>query len=297
MKCTNHVRAMAIASLLAPGVAAAQSSNDDVLAPARSLYDAAEYEGALTALDRIAPDGLSRGQLRERSLYRALCQLALNREQDATTTIEHVVSEDPFVRLEEDMPRRLRQLLDQVRARLLPKLAEQHYQAGKKLFEAAEYNKALDEFAVALQIIDDMAGDDSADDSLRDTRVLVAGFRDLAQRSMAVTKPLPPPSPARDGPAAPTPPAIVPPTAVSQQLPDYPPLLTPFVVAPGLRGTIEVVVDESGDVQSASVVEPIHPLYDPLLLTAAKQWKYTPATRNGVPIAFVKRIEIVLRSR
>lgn len=60
------------------------------------------------------------------------------------------------------------------------------------------------------------------------------------------------------------------------------------------RGTLELVIDDTGSVVRATVQQSIHPQYDPLLLAAAPAWKYRPATRNGVPISFVKLVEIVL---
>ena len=39
------------------------------------------------------------------------------------------------------------------------------------------------------------------------------------------------------------------------------------------------------------------PLYDPLLLSAAKGWKYRPATRDGQPVRFRKIIQVTLEGR
>lgn len=60
------------------------------------------------------------------------------------------------------------------------------------------------------------------------------------------------------------------------------------------RGTLELVIDDTGSVVRATVQRSIHRQYDPLLLAAAPAWKFKPATRNGVPIAYVKLVEIVL---
>ena len=45
-----------------------------------------------------------------------------------------------------------------------------------------------------------------------------------------------------------------------------------------------VLIDESGKVTNATVKESAHPVYDRLVSQATRNWKYTPATRNGVPI-------------
>ncbi len=61
------------------------------------------------------------------------------------------------------------------------------------------------------------------------------------------------------------------------------------------RGTLELVIDDTGSVLRATVQRSIHPQYDPLLLAAVPAWKFRPATRNGTPIAYVKLVEIVLK--
>jgi len=40
---------------------------------------------------------------------------------------------------------------------------------------------------------------------------------------------------------------------------------------------------------------PINPRYDLIVLTAAKSWKYQPATLNGTPVKFRKLINISLK--
>ena len=57
-------------------------------------------------------------------------------------------------------------------------------------------------------------------------------------------------------------------------------------------GTLELVVDETGAVESARVVETVWPPYDAALLHAAKRWRYQPATRNGKPVKFVRTLAI-----
>jgi hypothetical protein len=43
------------------------------------------------------------------------------------------------------------------------------------------------------------------------------------------------------------------------------------------------------------VVESVHPIYDALLLSAARTWKYEPAKLDGKPVRYVKLIEVVLK--
>ena len=60
-------------------------------------------------------------------------------------------------------------------------------------------------------------------------------------------------------------------------------------------GRMEIVVDEKGAVTAVSMVKSIFPAYDSLLASAAKEWRYKPATREGRPVRYRLLLEIVLR--
>jgi len=61
------------------------------------------------------------------------------------------------------------------------------------------------------------------------------------------------------------------------------------------RGSIEVEINEAGNVVGARIIQSVHVLYDPLLLAAAREWKYEPARIDGRPTAVRKRVEVVLK--
>jgi TonB family protein len=63
------------------------------------------------------------------------------------------------------------------------------------------------------------------------------------------------------------------------------------------RGVLEVVVTENGDVESANLRQPMTPVYDHLVLSAAKGWKYHPATKNGQPVRYKKLIQVTLMNQ
>ncbi|MGH9163805.1 MAG: hypothetical protein ACRD2X_27965 [Vicinamibacteraceae bacterium] len=88
------------------------------------------------------------------------------------------------------------------------------------------------------------------------------------------------------------PPAIVPPVVISQSVP--PPRGITFGRQPA-KLTLEVLIDEEGRVERAALTEPLHPIYDALVLDAAEDWQYKPATRDGQPVKFLKTIEITVR--
>ena len=51
-------------------------------------------------------------------------------------------------------------------------------------------------------------------------------------------------------------------------------------------------MDEKGNVSSAVMRKSISIPYDATLVAAAKQWKFDPAKRNGVPVKFLYVMQI-----
>ena len=60
----------------------------------------------------------------------------------------------------------------------------------------------------------------------------------------------------------------------------------------GFSGVLKVIIDERGQVESAAIMVSVHSTYDPLLVAAAKNWTFRPATRGGQPVKFLKLIQI-----
>jgi TonB family protein len=63
------------------------------------------------------------------------------------------------------------------------------------------------------------------------------------------------------------------------------------------RGLLELLIDEQGRVASLTVRLSIHPMYDPLLMAAAREWRYRPATVDGVPVKFRKAIQVSVEKK
>jgi TonB family protein len=117
-----------------------------------------------------------------------------------------------------------------------------------------------------------------------------------------------PPAPAVAAPSTPTPAespvrpvnriyrandqGVVPPAAINQALPPY-----PGAVVIAKRAAIEVVINESGAVESATMHDHITPAYDKQVLAAVATWRYRPATVNGTPVKFSKVIGITVDRR
>jgi TonB family protein len=77
-------------------------------------------------------------------------------------------------------------------------------------------------------------------------------------------------------------PEVTPPWRLSGPVPAYP----EDARARGLEGSpiVELWVDESGDVINAAIVESAGAILDDALLSAARCWRFAPATLRGVPV-------------
>jgi hypothetical protein len=291
---------------------------------ARSLYDSASFDEALVILDRVS-GAQPETDVEEVQRYRALCLLALNRTADAQRAIEIVFSRDPMFRLADgDAPPRMRAAFNDVRRRLLPKVTEQLYASAKTTFDRKEYALAVTQFSDLLTFLED--ADARALPSLTEFRILATGFRDLSQGSLVTSEPAPTPALAPTAEPAPAPAAnlvqvqpqtgpevaalnpavsnisvdpaagvVEPPVVIRQQMPLW--LGMRDFLPRGSRGSLRVIIDERGNVEDARINSSIHVVYDALLLSAARTWKYEPARLNGKPVRYMKLIEVVLTPR
>lgn len=281
-------------SLAAP--AFAQSTpRPTLLDTARELYASARYDEALAVLN-----GLQSDDRRSVEQYRSLCLLALGRTPEAEAAIAALVKADPSYQPSEDEASpRVRTTFSEVRQRVLPEIASAQYAAAKGAYDRKEWKVAEGQFRDLLTLLDDpdMRG------RLADLRLLASGFMDLAIAASAPPPPAAKPEPAAPlpAPAPPTPPVnkvyssedagVVAPAVVRQDVPPVPSHITAQVRD---RGRLEIVIDEQGRVSAVQVRQPMHPFYDRLLVLAAREWRYRPATMNGLPVKYRKSIGIAL---
>ena len=84
--------------------------------------------------------------------------------------------------------------------------------------------------------------------------------------------------------------AVIPPVLVRPVLPKDPP--------PGVPedqiGSIEVLVDEQGDVEQVRLFSPANRFHERMLMSAAKMWKFRPAFKDGHPVRYRTRIRITV---
>ncbi len=272
---------------------------DEPLADAKVLYAAASFEDALAALGRLdalggaAPDALE---------YKALCLLALGRTAEAQTVTASLVTGTPtYVAADKDLSPRFVALFTETRRRLLPSIAKQLFADARDDFHAKNQARALGEFEMVLALAADPLWKDLPEAA--DLRTLAAGFVELAGAARPAA-----PEPATPEPAAPEPVAartagaaevtslvLTPPVVIRQALPRWVP---PDLVSAKREyvGAVKIVIGADGHVSNATIQGATHPLYDMLVLEAARTWLYTPATRNGQPVEVEKILTVHLKA-
>jgi hypothetical protein len=287
------------ASITRVGFAQAPIAKDP-LGAARDLYASARYDEALAVLNDMRPTEAANSVSDRRSIeqYRSLCLLALGRGSEAESAIAAVVTADPgYQPSEADASPRVRAAFSDVRKRLLPEIVTTRYSVAKAAFDRKDYPSAEQVFRQVITLLDDpdMGG------RLSDLRTLASGFLDLSVAASA-----PPPEPPKKEATAPPPPPpvpqvdpnkvytvddpdVTPPVPVRQDVPRIPPALALQAHA---RGVLDLVIDERGRVVALNIRVSVHPMYDTLLMTAARDWKYQPATFAGKPVKFRKLIQI-----
>jgi len=126
---------------------------------------------------------------------------------------------------------------------------------------------------------------------LSDLRTLATGFRDLSVKNTPPPPPPPAPKPAYPVKAVygPEDSFVMPPVTVQQKVPKY-----PGNVLKETSGVIEFTIDETGAVVAPIVRMSIDGNYDSLLLSAVKKFQYQPATLEGKPVKYLKRLTITV---
>lgn len=281
----SHRPCMILCGIVAVFFVTTTAAAQETLAKAKALYDAAAYEEALTLL---APE-----QVPEAQQYKALCMLALGRSQDATGAVETLVSATPtFEPSADDLPPRFVTLVADAKRKLLPGIARRTFTEGREQFRSGNHEQALRKFDLVMTITSSPLLKETPD--AEDLRTLASGFIDLARASAAARpEPKAPEPPKVAEAAAPgVPPDVVQPTAIRQPIPPIP---------SGVNGlgsptaSVRVEIGTDGKVVGAVMQQSAHPLYDRMVLQAARDWLYTPAMLNGRPVPSEKLVTIQLR--
>jgi len=301
--CSSAWIGSVVTALVLTATAAAAQDNNELTA-ARELYASAAYEDALAMLNRLRTTERAPSQSRVIEQYRAFCLLALGRPNDAEQAIEAVVAADPSYHPgDNEVSPRIRTTFADVRRRMLPTIVQQKYAVAKAEFDRKEFAAAAKDFSqVLVTLADPDLAAEAAKPPLSDMRQLAVGFEELSAKAAAPPPPPPAPAPvvAPPPPPAPAPPpnriytaedrTVVPPAVISQTLPSF------RGVTPVEKiGRLEIVIDETGAVESAVMTTSVTSVYDKAATAAARSWRYAPATVNGTPVKFRKLVQITVK--
>ena len=266
-------------------------TGQDALARAKDLYAAAEYAEALAALNKIEnPSGGI-----EFDQYRALCLLALGRNDEASKVIQQIAEKDPSFEPAQVSPR-VQSTFRDVRRRVLPALVRQTYADAKSAFDSGAADRAKSGFQKVIAQLD--ALDKLGSRESNDLRVLSNGFLDLIAQTAKAAAPPPPPPPAPT-PATPSEPAVytlgavgvTPPIAISQAPPPWHPTRQDTMA---YEGVLTILIDETGTATVVSITGRLKPNYEAQLRRAVSGWKFQPATKDRVPVKYRKTVAIRL---
>jgi TonB family protein len=273
--------------------AVAQGAEPD-FSSVRELYVSAAYEDALSALNGF--ESTAAPELVER--YRALCLLGLGRTADAERALERLVVQKPLYAMpQEEVSPRLLNLFQEVRKRSLPAAARRAFTEAKANYDHKNYEAARSGFQHVLAILSDRDAAEHAS-SLGELKQLADGFSTLAAAAIV---PVPAPAPVPEPAPLAAPPRIYTaadegveaPISIERVIPQWTPT-NPAIAQRGFRGTLEVIVTEEGAVEWAGMAKATFAAYDGLVVEAAKEWRFRPATKNGIPVKYRLAVEIVL---
>ena len=297
----NRFCSTAVAAACATLVGISSAYGQESLQQVKALYASAAYEDALSMVGRLQ----STGRKPEFEQYRVYCLVALGRTAEAEKAIASVVEEHPtFLPDAEETSPRIQEMFLRIRRGLVPEIAQRMYMEARAAWNRKDTSGASEQFTSLVQLIDTTlvsgvdanSASDNAEPMLSELRLLATGFLDLGRALSAPPARAvdPVPSVARE-PVASAAPQITSAVPVKQDLPQWVP--TDQATRREFRGAIRVYINETGSVTRAEVSQVVHPAYDRQLLLAAKTWTYQPATKDGVPIASEKVIEVVLKPR
>ena len=306
MIATRLRRHFAVTAAVWATAATVAVAQQNPLSKAKELYANASYDEALAVLGKL-PTKADAVESTEQAAYQVFCLLALGRAEDAKVAVEAIVRTDFLYHPSEGMASpKVRAFFEEARKPLLSNLARAAYISAKGHFEGKKMAEAVVDFDRLITLLNEM---EESGQGLGDLRTLSVGFRDLAKAAVAPPPPPkpvePPPAPVATSkpatPAPPPPPAIygvddagvIKPVPLARPIPDWKPA-NPIDAMREYRGSLEIIIDEKGNVASAAMSTSIHPIYDPMLLKAAKGWKFKPATKDNTPVRFRSRVDIHL---
>lgn len=291
------MKTLAAAVLLVGASALVSASAAADLDLAKSRYEEAAYEDALKLLDGVEP--ASAGERVQVEQYRALCHIALGHTEQAERAVIALVDADPtYLPPPTIASPRVLAMVVETRRRHIPDVARKLLDSGRAAFGEKNMALAATQFTLLLKLLDDPAMADRPERA--DFRTLAQGFVALA--AAPPKAPTPSGAPAADANTAPgaasvstpAPRSFTPAVPLQETLPIWTPP-NPAVARNEYTGSLRLTIGADGRVKSATMEKPSHPAYDAVVLGAARNWRYKPATQDGETKESERIIAIRLR--
>jgi len=264
---------LAFGLTLLAGTAAAQGQSQP-LAEALRLYWNGEYAATL---ERLAPadiESLDAGERVEAHKYRASSLIALGRSEEARAEFGELLAIDPGHRLDPTIaPPKVVEQFEATRA----ERKSQRFADGKALYEEKDYTAAKATLDEVLRIDPDFQ---LASEYVQ----LCEAHLELAAQT-AQLSPAAAPAPTNDNVFNLTS-DIEPPVLTRQVDPSYPEIDRRW--KNGGDVVINQIIGIDGSVRDAVVIRGVNPRIDAEAVRAVKRWRYTPARRDGYPVAVYK---------
>jgi hypothetical protein len=170
-----------------------------------------------------------------------------------------------------DLPGDAAAALQEASRRLLtPVIARRDYDRAVAALEAGDYELALTTGSIVAKTLEDRDTSGlGADELRRDVQQLLARASALKAREDDRVYTV-----GDEG--------VLPPVALSRQMPVGPP--------PGLSrqmvGTLDLLINQEGTVEIVRLYTPLNRYHERMIVSAAKAWRYKPASKEGRPVKF-----------
>ncbi len=214
-----------------------------------------------TVLNADSPDAVA---------HQGATLLASGRAEDARRVFDSIILANPMYQL--DAARSTPEVvaaLEASRRDILPALARRDYMNARAALDAGDYDRALSEgsrIATMLAHYDDDAA--------------FPGLRSAVQQLLARASVLKAREDERVYSEADE--SVTPPAPLSRQLP----ATLPIGVTRWTVGTLEMLISREGEVETVKLHTPLNRYHERMIVSAAKAWRYRPASKDGKPVRF-----------
>ncbi len=196
--------------------------------------------------------------------------LASGKAEDAQRVFDSIVLANPLYQLDaaRSTPEAVT-ALEASRRDILPALARRDYMNARAALDAGDYDRALSEGGRIATMLAEYDGGAST-----------VGLRSVVQQLLARAAAVKAREDERIYAEADE--GVTPPAPLSRQLPAaLPPGITSQTV-----GTLEMLINREGEVETVKLHTPLNRYHERMIVSAAKAWRYRPASKDGRPVRF-----------